>query len=83
MHGVAAARGMLWALGLATCSYSALNNGVTVMEFPLVVLVWLLLHILLLRVPSVEETRPPETTGIVALFFVGSTGFALPNRFRV
>ena len=66
--------GMLWALGLATCSYSALNNGLTVMEFPLVVLFWFLLHILLLREPSDGEMGSSRTSGNFSLFLVAAMG---------
>lgn len=41
--------GLLWTIGLATCSYSALNNGLTPMEWPLVLLCWFALHVTLIR----------------------------------
>ena len=40
----------LWTLALACSSYSAWNNGLTIMEWPLVVLSWTALHLQLIRV---------------------------------
>lgn len=41
--------GLLWAIALATSSYSALNNGLTPMEWPLVLLCWFALHTTLVK----------------------------------
>ncbi|WP_074653050.1 hypothetical protein [Terriglobus roseus] len=41
--------GWLWALALAASSYSAWNNSIAVMEWPLVLISWTFLHLLLLN----------------------------------
>jgi hypothetical protein len=50
--------GWLWALALGATSYSALNNGLTVMEWPLVVLFWTLLHQLMMRSATRPKSEP-------------------------
>jgi len=62
-------RNLLWVLALAASSYSALNNGLTVMEWPLVLLCWYLLH-------RVMVARSSTGLKIVyfAAFFIGATG---------
>lgn len=62
--------GLLWALGLGTTSYSALNNGVTVMEWPLVLLFWLLLHCLIGR----RTLRTSSVRMYIAAFAIGFLG---------
>ena len=67
--------GMLWALGLGACSYSALNNGLTVMEWPLVVLCWFLLHGLLLSQAGTSHgTRQLQAKGYAAALVLGIAG---------
>ena len=66
--------GWLWAIALSTTSYSALNNGITVMEWPLVILFWTLLHCLLVRQASgdVSGVRRNVIAMAAALGFFGS-----------
>ncbi len=59
--------GLLWTIALAASSYSALNNGITAMEWPLVVLSWFLLHYVLL-------TGTDRTRGYAAVFLIGIVG---------
>ena len=71
--------GMLWALGLGACSYSALNNGLTVMEWPLVVLCWFLLHRLLLKqarasYSNTDGTMQRQAKGYAAALVLGIAG---------
>jgi hypothetical protein len=71
------ANGWLWALALASTSYSALNNGLTVMEWPLVLLWWALLHRLVVRTSSESSTTSRGNNwavglGAVALGVLGS-----------
>lgn len=67
--------GWLWALGLGATSYSALNNGITIMEWPLVIVFWTLMHLLLLRQSDPHCTRSRLITlcaASAALGFAGS-----------
>lgn len=66
--------GVLWALALATTSYSALNNGLTIMEWPLVVLCWLLLHRLMVNLIDPETGKGPQKGAMVAAFLIGFAG---------
>ncbi|HEX4155625.1 MAG TPA: hypothetical protein VHY48_08435 [Acidobacteriaceae bacterium] len=66
--------GLLWALGLGTTSYSALNNGASVMEWPLVLLFWLLLHFLVGRRTISGSPQPSEGSMYIATFVVGFLG---------
>jgi hypothetical protein len=69
--------GLLWALGLAACSYSALNNGCSVMEWPLVIFCWYLLHRLLIPRDDCRSARPgKELVQPVAYIACFTTGFA-------
>jgi hypothetical protein len=63
--------GILWAIGLGTSSYSALNNGITVMEWPLVVLCWFLLHTLL---TGQAQQRRAEASLLATAFCIGFAG---------
>jgi hypothetical protein len=65
--------GLLWALALAASSYSALNNGLTAMEWPLVLLCWMLLHCILLRRSADALQREPGTIYLAA-FAVAALG---------
>jgi hypothetical protein len=66
--------GLLWTLALGATSYSALNNGLTVMEWPLVILCWALLHWLLISHATAKERRNNRTVygAAFALGFAGS-----------
>lgn len=66
--------GALWALALGATSYSALNNGLTVMEWPLVILSWVLLHSLLLSAIERREEEYVVGAMYVAAFAVGALG---------
>ena len=65
--------GLLWAIALGATSYSALNNGISVMEWPLVVLFWFLLHRSVERGLSERPERHAQM-GAVAAFFIGAAG---------
>lgn len=67
-------RGLLWALGLAATSYSALNNGLTVMEWPLVVLCWLILHHFVMSREASEQLKCSQAKAYVTAFWVGFAG---------
>jgi hypothetical protein len=54
--------GTLWALALATTSYSALNNGLTVMEWPLVLLFWAVLHRFVMYSVAPRRSGPHMTS---------------------
>jgi len=60
--------GMLWALALGASSYSALNNGLTTMEWSLVLLSWFLMHVLV--------TSPARRSAmqLMPIFLVGIAG---------
>jgi hypothetical protein len=62
--------GMLWALALAASSYSALNNGITAMEWPLVLGCWFLLHMVLMR----DSPSRSQTSTVGAAFLIGIAG---------
>lgn len=67
--------GWLWTLGLGATSYSVLNNGLTVMEWPLVVLFWTLLHRLMMRsVARAEDTPDLQSTVYAGAFVLGIAG---------
>jgi hypothetical protein len=67
--------GWLWALALGATSYSALNNGITVMEWPLVLLVWALLHGLIMRsVMSSEKAPDLHWVAYTVTFLLGIAG---------
>ena len=65
--------GMLWALALTACSYSALNNAASVMEWPLVILCWCILHRLLLPRGD-DDDRQIQPAVYLACFFTGAAG---------
>jgi hypothetical protein len=68
--------GWLWALALAATSYSAFNNGLTIMEWPLVVLFWMALHAFLLRSlrTSSEAASGPGWASLATAFLLGVGG---------
>ena len=68
--------GWLWAIALGATSYSALNNGVTVMEWPLVLLCWACLHGLLLyqRSNALEGGTGNDHMRVALAFLVGIAG---------
>jgi hypothetical protein len=66
--------GLLWALALGATSYSALNNGLTVMEWPLVILCWALLHALLISQASANVADQKDWRVYGASFILGVAG---------
>ena len=58
----------LWTMALACSSYSAWNNGLTIMEWPLVVLSWTALHLQLLRV---ADHRRASAQGMLLALLTG------------
>jgi hypothetical protein len=64
--------GWLWALALGATSYSALNNGLTVMEWPLVVLCWMMLHLTLMQ--SRNRSLAERSWLVYAAFLLGVAG---------
>jgi len=72
-----ASNGWLWTLALAATSYSALNNGLTVMEWPLVVGFWALLHLLILSSADADFAHRNAKWATISLpvaFLLGTLG---------
>lgn len=66
--------GLLWALALGASSYSALNNGVTPMEWPLVLLSWFLLHHVLITGAGTDRFAAAPPRGFLSALLLGMVG---------